>query len=92
MNDINVVFLDCGTLLPPENGTIALAVGLLGDNTLNATATYACDPGFNLSTSVERTCTESSVWIPDAPNCTISTNICVVFLSFWPLLHTIITK
>jgi len=68
---LNVFFLDCGALLPPENGTVSLVIGLLGDNTLNARATYACDPGFILSSAVERTCTVTSVWIPDAPTCTI---------------------
>ena len=72
MNYILNVFPDCGALLPPENGTVSLAIGLLGDNTLNARATYACDHGFTISSAVERTCTETAVWIPDAPTCTIS--------------------
>jgi len=66
------VSTDCGLLLPPENGFIFFSGGLQGNNTLNATATYICDIGFNMSGSAQRTCTETSEWLPAAPNCTLS--------------------
>jgi len=62
---------DCGPLLPPENGSVSFTSGLLGTNTLNATATYTCDHGFNLSGFAQRTCSDTSEWIPGAPRCTL---------------------
>jgi len=58
--------------MPPENGLFNATAGLLGNNTLFATATYTCDLGFNLSGSANLVCTNTSEWLPAAPNCTIS--------------------
>ena len=62
---------DCGPVLPLENGSVSFTSGLLGTNTLNATATYTCDHGFNLSSFAQRTCSDTSEWFPGAPQCTL---------------------
>jgi len=69
-----LVSIDCGNLMPPENGMLNSTAGMLGNNTLFASASYTCDRGFNLSGSAQRTCTETSEWLPGAPNCTLSRN------------------
>ena len=66
------VSIDCGLLLPLDNGFIHSTIGLQGNNTLNATATYTCNLGYNLLGSAHSTCTETSEWFPTAPNCTLS--------------------
>jgi len=66
--------IDCGNLSPPEDGVLSLTAGMHGNSTLFATATYTCDLGFNLSGSAQRTCTNTSEWLPGAPNCTLSRN------------------
>jgi len=72
-----IVSTDCDHLEPPENGSIYFTAGLLGNYTLNATATYIhfCDIGYNLSGSAQRTCMETSEWLPGAPNCSLSITI-----------------
>ena len=74
---------DCGHLAPPENGSIYFTAGLLGNNTLIATATYTCDIGYNISGSAQRTCMETSEWLPGAPNCSLSITIlhCKTFIN-----------
>jgi len=67
-----LVSIDCGNLMPPDNGMLNSTAGMHGNNTLNATATYTCDLGFNLSGIAQRTCTDTSEWLPGAPNCTLS--------------------
>jgi len=64
--------IDCGNLLPPENGMLKLTAGMHDNNTLHASATYTCDLGFIMSGSAHRTCTETSEWLPGAPNCSAS--------------------
>ena len=63
---------DCGYLSHPENAVIFLTEGMFGNNTLFASATYECNIGFILTTSAIQNCTETSKWIPAAPNCTLS--------------------
>ena len=65
---------DCGNLSPPKNGMLNVYAGMHGSNTLLATASYACDLGFNMSGSTQRTCTNTSEWLPGAPNCSLSRN------------------
>jgi len=71
--------LDCGNLLPPENGMLNLTLGMHGNNTLFATATYTCELGFYLSDSTQRTCKNTSEWLPVAPNCTLSRKVHIYF-------------
>ena len=68
---------DCGHLVSPENGSISFTAGLLGNYTLNATATYInlCDLGYNLLGSAQRTCMETFEWLPGAANCSLSITI-----------------
>ena len=63
---------DCGILSLPENAIINHTAGIFGNNTLFASATYDCEIGFILIPPETRTCTETSEWLPAAPNCTLS--------------------
>jgi len=74
ITNFSFVSIDCGNLLSPENGMLNVTAGLHGNNTLLASATYTCDLGFNMSGPAQRTCTETSEWLPGAPNCTLSRN------------------
>ena len=57
---------DCGPLSPPAFGSVQL---LNDTTTLGSVANYACDPGYTLSTSMARVCTDTSVWSGSAPVC-----------------------
>ena len=67
-----LVLIDCGNLMPPENGMLNSTAGIHGNNTLFASATYTCDLGFNMSGSAHRTCANTSEWLSGAPNCSLS--------------------
>lgn len=57
---------NCGTLVSPSNGTVALSASTYG-----AVATYSCSTGYSLSGSATRTCQSNSTWSGAAPTCSI---------------------
>ena len=64
------LILDCGIPSISDNAIISFTSGIYGNTSLFAIATYECDLGFILSSSAIRNCTETSDWLPEAPNCT----------------------
>jgi len=62
-----------------------VTAGMHGYNTLLASAIYTCDLGFNMSGSAQRTCTNTSEWLPGAPTCTWSRNSLHLFMSIYVL-------
>ncbi|MBI5498035.1 MAG: choice-of-anchor D domain-containing protein [Deltaproteobacteria bacterium] len=56
--------VDCGSLTSPTNGTVSVPT-----TTFAATATYACNTGYNISGSSTRTCGTGGVWSGSAPSC-----------------------
>ena len=57
--------VDCGTLTNPANGQVSHTTG----TTLGQTATYSCNPGYNLVGGGTRTCQDTGVWSGSAPTC-----------------------
>lgn len=55
----------CDSLSDPSNGTVSATNGGL----YPSTATYACDGGFELSSSTPRTCNTDGTWSGAAPTC-----------------------
>jgi hypothetical protein len=56
--------VDCGALLNPTNGTVAVSASTFG-----STATYSCSTGYQLSGAATRTCQASGAWSGSAPSC-----------------------
>ena len=57
--------VDCGTLTHPANGHVSHT----GGTTLGQTATYSCNPGYNLVGDSSRKCQATGVWSGSAPTC-----------------------
>ena len=57
--------MDCSTLLNPANGRVSHTTG----TTVGQTATYSCNPGYNLVGDSIRTCQATGVWSGSAPTC-----------------------
>ena len=57
--------VDCGTLTNVANGQVNYTTG----TTLGQTATYSCNPGYNLVGGGTRTCQATGVWSGSAPTC-----------------------
>ncbi len=57
--------VDCGSLDTPSNGAVDTSSG----TTFMMTATYTCNPGYNIVDSESRTCGASGVWSSTAPVC-----------------------
>ena len=57
--------VDCGTLTDPANGQVSHTAG----TTFGETATYSCDPGYNLVGDSNHTCRATGVWSGCAPTC-----------------------
>ena len=69
-NILHDVFLiltavDCGSLTDPDNGSVTLTAG----TTVEQTATYSCNTGYNLLGDSTRTCQANGVWSGSAPTC-----------------------
>ena len=63
--NILLIVVDCGTLTSPTNGQVNQTAG----TTFGQTATYSCDPGYNLVGDDTRICQASGVWSGSEPNC-----------------------
>ncbi len=57
---------NCPALTDPANGSVSAST-----TTPGSTAVYSCDPGYNLSGSMTRTCQADGMWTVAAPTCTI---------------------
>jgi len=57
--------VDCGTLTNPVNGQVNNIAG----TTFGQTATYSCDPGYNLVGNTQRICHATGVWSGNVPTC-----------------------
>ena len=58
------IIVNCGDLNDPNNGQVSLNGTILG-----SIATYTCDPGFNLTGDMERTCQANGDWSGSEPVC-----------------------
>ena len=59
------VAVDCGGLPDPTDGQVGIPSG----TTFNNTASYSCDPGYNLVGSMTRTCGDDGIWTLNEPTC-----------------------
>ena len=57
--------MDCGTLPNPANGRVSHTTG----TTVGQTATYNCNPDYNLVGDSTRVCQATGVWSGSAPTC-----------------------
>ena len=57
--------MDCGVLTNPANGQVSQTAG----TTFGQTATYTCNPGYNLVGDSSRTCQARGVWSGSIPTC-----------------------
>ena len=57
--------MDCGTLNALANGQVSHTAG----TTFGETATYSCDPGYNLTGDSTRTCQATGMWSGREPTC-----------------------
>ena len=62
---ILLTVVDCGNLTNPTNGQVNHTAG----TTFRQTATYSCDPGYNLVGGTQRTCQVTGVWSGSVPTC-----------------------
>ena len=70
LNSIKYVFLfstvvDCGALTDPANGQVSHPDG----TTFGQTATYSCNPDYNLMGDSTRTCEATGDWSGSEPTC-----------------------
>ena len=56
--------VNCGTLPNPTNGQVNTT-----GTTLGQTATYSCNPGYNLVGGSTRTCQATGAWSGSPPTC-----------------------
>ena len=56
---------DCGSLTTPSNGSVTTSDGV----TTGDSATYSCDPGYQLSGVTTRQCLENEGWNGTQPTC-----------------------
>ena len=57
--------VDCGALTNLANGHVSHTAG----TTLGQTATYSCNPGYDLVGGSSRTCQATGVWSGSVPTC-----------------------
>ena len=57
--------MNCGPLESPSNGTLDTSSG----TTYPETATYTCDPGYQLVGATARTCQDNGEWSSSEPDC-----------------------
>ena len=57
--------IDCGKLHNPANGQVSHTAG----TKFGQTATYTCDPGYNLAGVSTHTCQATGVWSGSEPTC-----------------------
>ena len=68
-----LIVVDCGTLPDPANGHVSHTAG----TKFGQTATYHCNPGYNLLGERIRMCQATGVWSGSAPTwqCTLLLNM-----------------
>ncbi|XP_064397056.1 sushi, von Willebrand factor type A, EGF and pentraxin domain-containing protein 1-like isoform X3 [Halichondria panicea] len=59
--------VDCGLLTDPQFGSVTLTPG----TGLGSVTTYACNTGYEPSSTTDRTCLGSGVWSGDMPTCSL---------------------
>ena len=64
--------VDCGELLPPDNGMVDLSNG----TTFGSRAVYSCSDLYNLSGSSNSVCQESGLWSGVIPMCNRKHSAC----------------
>ena len=64
LNFICLPAVDCGSLLPPKNGVVAMHTTVF-----NSTVTYSCNIGYELDGNQSRTCLASGNWSDNQPIC-----------------------
>ena len=66
-----IAAIDCGDLTDPEGGQVTFTPGVVAtiDTGLNATATYTCSVGYDLSGGAIRTCQSDAQWDGVEPVC-----------------------
>ena len=78
---------NCFVLLVADCGPLTIANGNVdtpsGTTTFNNTATYSCDPGYDLNGEMTRTCNASEVWTPDAPTCDRKFESSIPLIAHW---------
>ncbi|XP_052817227.1 sushi repeat-containing protein SRPX-like [Mya arenaria] len=62
------LLVECGDLLPPTNGNIAVSTG----TTFGQQAVYSCQHGYDLNGANTRTCTANGTWSGSPPGCIVS--------------------
>lgn len=62
------MFLDCGTLESPLNGTVDLSQGTVYDSVVR----YTCDVGYILDGDNKRKCLNTESWGNLAPTCRVT--------------------
>ena len=81
--------LMCPPLLVPFNGNV-----LWTDLSVNSTATYTCNAGFELIGNEVRTCLKDGVWSNEEPVCTgkIYPSIAIITIDLVTFLHHVTLK
>ena len=62
-----IIVLDCGTLPNPVDGTVSLPTTTYGSE-----ATFSCDTGYTLSSTLPRSCQANGAWSGTSPTCGIN--------------------
>ena len=58
------IFTDCGTLVAPEDGSVAFTT-----TTFESVATYTCNPGYFITGGTVRVCLHDGYWTGTDPSC-----------------------
>ena len=77
---LHLTVVNCGNLTNPVNGQVTHTAG----TTLEQTATYTCNTGYNLVGNSTRICLATGVWSGSAPICQS-----MLHSAQWMTLHNI---
>ena len=64
---ILIIVLDCGTLPNPVDGTVSHPTTTYGSE-----ATFSCETGYTLSSTLPLTCQANGLWSGTSPTCDIN--------------------